>query len=145
VKTLSLSVTLALAAMALAPVARAEMPMGNYEFQIQGRYDFHTWVWAITPCASGGCVHVNATPRPVAKATAYDGDAQLTNGRYTLIVDDPYGLRCGDIYYGPAIPTHDTYSWDAATLAGSLDSSFATGCNGEPGGSYTYPFGLSRM
>jgi hypothetical protein len=77
---------------------------------------------------------VGAIPRPIAKATDYDGDAQLAKGRYTLTVDDPYGLRCGDIY-----------SWDATTLAGSLDSSFATGCNGEPAGTYTYPFTLSRM
>jgi hypothetical protein len=135
VKTLTLSVALMLAAVALAPVARADMLIGNYELQIPGRYDFHTWVWAISSsCTSGGCVHVGAIPRPIAKATDYDGDAQLAKGRYTLTVDDPYGLRCGDIY-----------SWDATTLAGSLDSSFATGCNGEPAGTYTYPFTLSRM
>ena len=58
--------------------------------------------------------------QPVAKAFNYVGDAQLVNGRYTLTVDVPDGLRCGNIYYGPTIPTHDVYTWDATTLAGSL-------------------------
>lgn len=127
-----------------APVARAAMPFGNYDLQIEGRHDFHTWVWAITACPGGGCVHVNAIARPVAKAFPYTGDAHLADGRYTLAVDVPDGLRCGDIYYGPTIPTHDVYTWDAVTLAGSLESSFAAGCDGAPG-AQTYPFTLSRM
>lgn len=135
---------LAVAATALSPVARATMPYGNYDLQIEGRYDFHTWVWAITACP-GGCVHVNAIARPVAKAFPYIGDAHLADGRYTLIVDVPDGLRCDDIYYGPTLPTHDVYTWDAVTLAGELQSSFDTGCHGAPAGSYTYPFTLSRL
>ncbi len=151
-KTLALGVVLALATASFAPVARADMLAGNYELQITGRYDFHTWVWAISQCKLTGspapvadCAHVSAIARPVAKAFDYQGDAPLANGRYTLTVDVPDGLRCGDIYYGPTIPTHDVYSWDATTLAGTLDSSFDTGCNGAPAGTYTYPFTLSRM
>jgi hypothetical protein len=143
-KILILSVGLTVAALGIAPVARAEMSIGNYELQIAGRYDFHTWVWVISSC-SGGCVHVNAIARPVAKGFDYEGDAQLANGRYTLTVDVPDGLRCGNVYYGPIVPTHDAYSWDATTLAGSVDSSFATGCGAAPAGTNTYPFTLSRM
>jgi hypothetical protein len=128
----------------LAPVARANMLFGNYNLQIVGRYDFHTWIWSITKC-SDGCVHVNAIAQPVAKAFNYVGDAQLANGRYTLTVDVPDGLRCDNIYYGPTIPTHDIYTWDAATLAGSLESSFDAGCDGAPGGTHTHPFTLSRL
>jgi hypothetical protein len=69
----------------------------------------------------------------------------LADGRYTLIVDDPYGLRCDNIYYGPTIPTHDVYTWDATTLVGSMDSTFDVGCDGAPGGTYTYPFTLTRL
>lgn len=135
---------LGMLAVVAAPVARAAMPFGNYDLQIEGRYDFHTWVWAITACPGGGCVHVNAIARPVAKAFPYTGDAHLADGRYTLAVDVPDGLRCGDIYYGPTLPTHDVYTWDAVTLAGTLESSFAAGCDGTPG-TQTYPFTLSRM
>ena len=148
-KRLALSVALTVAAVALAPTARAES-LGNYALQIEGRYDFHTWLWAMSPCGGSlkspeGCVHVIGIAQPVAKAFNYQGDAWLANGRYTLTVDVPDGLRCGDVYYGPVIPTHDVYSWDATTLAGSLDSSFATGCDGAPAGTYTYPFTLSHM
>jgi hypothetical protein len=152
VKTPTLGVVLTVAVVAFTPFARADTLLGNYELQIVGRYDFHTWVWWISQCFPpgsqapvDGCAHVQAVARPVAKAFDYQGDAQLANGQYTLTVDVPDGLRCGDIYYGPTIPTHDIYSWDATTLAGSVESSFATGCNGSPAGTYTYPFTLSRL
>ena len=63
---------IALAAVALAPAARANMALGNYNLQIMGRYDFHTWLWSISWCNSA-CVHVNATAMPVAKAFNYAG------------------------------------------------------------------------
>lgn len=144
ITTVMLAGLLTLAATAQAPTAQAGMAFGNYDLHIVGRYDFHTWVWAITKCP-GACVHVNGIARPVAKAFPYTGDAPLVDGRYVLTVDVPDGLRCGDIYYGPTIPTHDVYTWDVTTLAGSLDSSFAAGCDGAPGGMNTYPFTLSRL
>lgn len=143
-KALALSVWLTLAALWFAPAASADMRTGNYQLLITGRYDFHTWIWAISRC-SGDCVSVRAIPQPVAKAFEYSGSAQFSDGRYTMAVDIPDGLRCGDIYYGPVIPTHDIYSWDASTLVGSLDSSFASGCNGSPGGTNSYPFTLAQM
>ncbi|MCW2563039.1 MAG: hypothetical protein JWQ31_1599 [Mycobacterium sp.] len=138
------SAALAVAAMGLAPTAHAKMWVGNYSLNIQGRYDFHTWVWAVTPCG-GDCKYVTFIPQPFARAFYFDGPAQLANGRYTLIVDDPYGLRCDNIYYGPTIPTHDVYTWDATTLVGSMDSTFDVNCGGAPGGTYTYPFTLTRL
>jgi hypothetical protein len=145
-KGLTLGVALTVAAVALAPVARAEMPFGNYALQIDGRYDFHTWSWSIGPCLGSpvGCVHVSPQGMPAARWFEYSGDAPLANGQYTLTVDVPDGLRCDNVYYGPIIPTHDVYSWDATTLAGSLESSFATGCDGAPAGTNNYPFTLSR-
>ncbi len=141
---MALAIVPTLMATVFPSAAHAEMHTGNYELMITGRYDFHTWVWAISSCR-GACVSVHAIPRPVAKAFEYNGAAQFEGGRYTLTVDVPDGLRCGDVYYGPVIPTRDVYSWDAATLAGVLDSSFASGCNGSPGGTYSYPFSLARM
>ena len=126
--------------------AAVSMPIGNYEANIVGRYDFHTWVWAVAACpVDDDCVHVVTIPRPVAKAFSADVDASLRDGRYTMIVDDPFGLRCDNVYYGRTILTHDTYSWDAATLTGTVTSSFPVGCNGEPAGDYTYPLQLQRM
>ncbi|WP_242456344.1 hypothetical protein [Mycolicibacterium sp. P1-18] len=126
--------------------AAASMPIGNYEMNIIGRYDFHTWVWAVAACPiDDECVFVLTIPRPVAKAFSSEQNALLRAGRYTMVVDDPFGLRCDNVYYGRTIPTRDTYSWDAITLTGTVTSAFPVGCSGEAAGSYTYPFVLVRM
>jgi hypothetical protein len=147
------SAVLGLAATALisAPPASA-MNLGNYALNMPDRRDFHTWILsAVSPCRNPDnskrqdCINVLTVPQPVAKAAYTNADAFLVDGRYTMALDDPFGLRCGDIYYGPTIPTHDVYTWDATTLAGEMVSSFAAGCDGAPGGSLTYPFTLARM
>jgi hypothetical protein len=136
----------------MAPPATATMYLGNYSVHIPDRRDFHTWIWsALTLCPDGqggnvpDCINILFIPQPVAKAAYSRGNAHLADGRYIMTIDDPFGLRCGDIYYGPTIPTHDVYSWDATTLAGEMVSNFAAGCDGAPGGSLTYPFHLTRM
>lgn len=132
----------------LAPPAGAiTNPLGNFAMNIPDRFDFHTWIWSIPPCVSAGppeCIHVLAIAQPIAKAFNYGDDVHLVGSRYTLTADDPYGLRCGNVYYGPTSMTHDIYSWDANTLAGTLTSSFDAGCDGQPG-TLTYPFWLTRM
>jgi hypothetical protein len=133
-----------------APSANAvNNPIGNFDLIIPDRLDFHTWVWSVSACADGvppvpRCIQVTGIARPIAKAFNYTGVAQLVDGRYTLTVDDPYGLRCGNLYYGPTSTTHDIYSWDATTLAGTLVSSFDAGCDGAPG-TLIYPISLARM
>ncbi|WNG84929.1 hypothetical protein C6A86_015550 [Mycobacterium sp. ITM-2016-00316] len=130
-----------------APMSQAEPFFANYQMLIPDRYDFHTWTWAVSHCipAAADCAHISAIPMPVAKAFEYTGEAHLADGRYTLTVDVPDGLRCDNIYYGPVIPTRDIYSWDAVTLQGTLSSSFAAGCGGTPSGTFTYPFSLVRL
>jgi hypothetical protein len=132
----------------LAPSADAA-PIGNYNLIIPDRADFHTWIWSVTACLNGvvsqpDCVFITAIPQPVAKAYNYQNQAHLAGGHYSLTVDDPFGLRCGNIYYGSTSPTHDVYVWDAATMAGTLTSSFDAGCDGAPG-TLTYPFSLTRL
>ena len=89
----------------VAPLANAANPIGNFDLIIPGRFDFHTWVWSVSPCVGGAsppqCIHVFGIARPIAKAFNYAADAHLVDDRYTLTVDDPYGLRCGDVYYVP--------------------------------------------
>ena len=138
------AILLAMSAVVLAaPAAHADTPHGNFELRIEGRYDFHTWIWALAHC-DGDCVFVQAIPQPVARAFPYSGDAHLADGRYTLAVYVPDGLRCGNIYYGTTIPTRDVYTWDAVTRVGTLTSSFDAGCDGRPG-VLTYPFSLVLM
>ena len=127
-------------------VAHAGVFYGNYQLVIPQRYDFHTWTWAVAFCVpqAPDCVEINAIPMPIAKAFEYRGNAYLADGHYTLTVDVPDGLRCGDVYFGPVIPTRDVYTWDAAPLQGTLESSFASGCDGAPG-TLRYPFSLVRL
>ena len=143
-------VVLLAAAVTLAPPAGAAgLKLGNYNANVDGRYDFHTWIWAISSCTPPGnaeqCARVSAIPMPIAKAYEWYGVANQVNGTYTLTVDVPDGLRCGNVYYGPVIPTRDVYTFDAVTLAGTLQSSFAVGCDNAPGGTFTYPFSLVRL
>lgn len=127
--------------------SHADPIFANYQMTMPDRYDFHTWTWMMSHCmpAAEGCVRINAIPMPIARAFEYVGEAHLADGRYTLTVDVPDGLRCGNVYYGPVIPTRDVYSWDATTLQGTMTSSFAAGCDGAPSGAFTYPFSLARL
>jgi hypothetical protein len=149
VRSALLGVALAMVVVLSPPAAQAETAYGNFEMQIQGRYDFHTWLWAVSRCPGDpeatGCLRVQAIAQPVAKAFPFRADAHLVDGRYTMTVDVPDGLRCGNVYYGPVIPTRDMYTWDDAARSGTLSSSFATGCDGAPGGTLTYPFRLVRL
>lgn len=146
----AVATALAPVALALAPAAHAgALMIGNYNANVEGRYDFHTWIWSISSCAPpngvGQCANVSANPMPIAKAFQWYGQARQNDGTYTLTVDVPDGLRCGNVYYGPVIPTRDVYTFDAVTLRGTLLSSFAAGCDGAPGGTFSYPFSLVRL
>jgi hypothetical protein len=132
-----------IAALGQASPASAEMQVGNYELHIPDRYDFHTWIWELRWCGED-CRELRSVPQPVARAYPYGGQAHLLGGRWTFTVDVPDGLRCGNVYYGQTIPTHDVYAWDSTTLGGTMVSTFDAGCDGQPG-TLTYPIVLVRM
>lgn len=141
---------LAPAAVVLAPVARAvTMQAGHYSAYVDGRYDFHTWIFTFMSCNPPNdlseCANVSANPMPIAKAFQWYAQAHQADGVYTMTVDVPDGLRCGDVYYGPVLPTRDVYTWSATTLTGTMQSSFAAGCDNSPAGTFTYPFRLVRF
>jgi hypothetical protein len=142
-KSLALSIPLITAAVTLAPVAHAGMQYGDYEVQTP-RDPGHSWVWSVRPCEPGlpaSCVQTQAIPRPNGQATAFKASASFANGQYTMPVDVPDGVRC--TYY--FLPSHDVYTWDAATLAGSVTSTFDAGCGNAPGGTASWPFSLTRF
>jgi hypothetical protein len=141
VKVTILAVALSAAAAVLAAPAQAMMALGNYDV-LTNRYTQASWVWFVARCqpVTLDCVYVSAMPRLKFYAY-YEGDAHLVDGRYTLTVDVPDGLRCP----GYSMPTRDTYSWDAVTLAGTIDSEFDAGCFGGPAGSQFWTFALQRL
>jgi hypothetical protein len=146
--------TLALVSVLSAPIAHADMRIGNYEI-LTDRWNDHSWIWSVMhSCGAPDCgtyfedpviapatetMNVRAIPRPL-KSQAFQQSAFFADGRYTLTVDVPDGVRC----IGYNLPSHDVYTWDAVSLVGSIESSFAAGCYGVPGGVETHPFVLRR-
>lgn len=142
-----------------APTANAadQMRIGNYEVA-NDRWNDHSWVWAVAHSCNDGdpeCgtyfedpvvaphtdnLNVIAIPRPP-KSQRFQGTAFYADGRYTLTVDVIDGVRC----IGFNLPSHDVYSWDAATLAGTIVSTYDAGCYGAPAGTSTYTFSLQRF
>ncbi len=141
VKTFAVNVALAVAALTLAPTAHADMLFVNYRLDTN-RDPGHSWIWAVSPCVPkrSGCLTIQAIPQPNGQAAPWKADAHLSDGRYTMAVDVPDGVRCVVQFF----PSHDVYSWDAVTLTGQVDSTFDTGCGGGPGGTDSYPFSLVR-
>jgi hypothetical protein len=147
---------LAVAGIALAPQAvAAPMRIGNYEV-LTDRWNDHSWVWSIMhSCGAPDCAtyfedpviapatttfNVHAIPRPL-KSQAFQQSAFFGDGRYTLTVDVPDGVRC----IGYNMPSHDVYSWEAVSLSGTIRSAYDAGCYGAPGGSDTYAFSLRKF
>jgi hypothetical protein len=141
VKTFAVSLALATAALTVTPTAHADMLFANYRLDTN-RDPGHSWIWSVNPCTpkAPGCATVYATPQPNGQAATWKTDAHLSNGRYTMAVDVPDGVRCVVQFF----PSHDVYTWDAVSLGGQVVSTYDTGCGGGPGGSDTYPFSLVR-
>ena len=118
------------------------MMLGNYDV-LTNRYTQASWAWSIAACIpekSLDCVDVNGIAR-LKFYYEYGGKAHLADGRYTLIVDVPDGLRCP----GYNMPTRDTYSWDEVTLAGTIESVYDVGCFNGPPGTQFWTFALQRL
>lgn len=134
----------------VAPSAGADMAYGNYEV-LSDRWTDATWVWAAYPCETpgkfdempAGCVTVSAVDRPhFFGRSYYGGTARLVDGSYSFTTDVGDGLHCP---MGGYLPTRDTYTWDANSLAGVVESHFETGCFNGPPGVNTWTFALVRM
>lgn len=141
-KIFALSLALAMAALTLEPTAHADIQVGNYRLDTP-RDPGHSWIWAIRPCRydqGPECLTIQAVPQPNGQAAFWNANAHLVNGRYTMAVDVPDGVRCVVQFF----PSHDVYSWDPVTMAGQVDSTFDTGCGGGPGGTNSWPFSLVR-
>jgi hypothetical protein len=131
----------AVSALSMAPTAHADMTLGNYQV-LTNRYTDASWIWFVTTCTETrpGCFQVRARPSPRFGAY-YNGEAILANGRYTLATDVPDGLRC----FGQALPARETWSWDAISLAGTIESAYDVGCSNGPPGVNMWTFALTRF
>jgi hypothetical protein len=132
---------LAAAASVLSPPANA-YTLGNYDV-LTNRYERASWVWTLYPCqvASPDCLYISAAPRLKFYAY-YSGTAHMVDGRWTMNIEVPDGLQC---LPGYAMPTHDVYSWDERTMAGTIESNYDVGCFNGPPGSQFWTFALQRL
>lgn len=126
----------------LAPPSSANFAIGNYDL-LTNRYTRASWFWFVSLCIpekTADCLNVAARPR-LAYYEYYESKVWLVDGRYTFTVDQPDGLQCP----GQVLPTRETYSWDAVTLFGTIDSKYNVGCFNGPPGSQFWTFKLQRL
>jgi hypothetical protein len=142
-KAVVAAVLLSAAAMVVPAPANAAMLLGNYDL-LTNRYTQASWVWFVAQCIpekSAECVDVHGIPRLKFYAY-YQSKAYLVDGRYSFTVDVNDGLRC---LPGYSMPTRDTYSWDAVSLVGTIDSVYDVGCFNGPPGKQFWTFKLQRL
>jgi hypothetical protein len=143
------AVVAAAAVVGMAPMAHADQKLGNYEV-LSDRWanGGPSWIWAFYPCDPGNpggpekpldCAVVSALPRPQ-RGAYYGGTATRVGNQFSFTSDVPDGLRC----LGQVLPTRDTYTWDANTLAGVVESRYDVGCFNGPPGMNTWTFALQR-
>ena len=93
VRALTAMAALTALALGLAAPAGARMQVGHYNAIVEGRYDFHTWLFSFSSCDPptplDTCAMVSANPMPIAKAFQWYGQAHQANGTWTLVVDVP--------------------------------------------------------
>jgi hypothetical protein len=126
----------------LAPPSSASFAIGNYDL-MTNRYTRASWLWYVTLCIpekDPNCLNVAARPR-LQYYEYYQSKVWLVDGRYTFTVDVPDGLQCP----GHVMPTRETYSWDANTLFGTIDSKYDVGCFNGPPGTQFWTFQLVRL
>ncbi|RDH78584.1 hypothetical protein DVS77_10935 [Mycolicibacterium moriokaense] len=135
---------LTLAGAVSAPPADAEVPfpLGNYDV-LTDRYTQASWVWFVAACIpekSQDCRAISGIAR-LKFYFEYDAKAYVKDGTWSFTVDVPDGVRC----FGYNLPSRDTYTWDGATLAGTIDSVYDQGCNNGPPGTQFWTFALQRL
>ena len=121
-----------------APAAADPEVFGTYTFVAD---DGESATWMLTPCADNapGCVRVSETGN--SKRAPWSGDAHWSVGSLILFVQQPDAILCED---GPAAPGMNTYSWDGASMSGSV-SILTNGACGKKAASLSIPFKLTRL
>jgi hypothetical protein len=92
--------------------------------------------WSLWPtCVEAGCVlHMSSVVSPHlgpdSDMPGYGGDARKVDGRWTWQLVKDKGATCPD---GTKTPATYSYSWDQATLAGTVTTLTSDDCGMKPG------------
>jgi len=121
-------------------------PAGAADQDVFGTYSFtadngESATWLLSPCADSppGCARVAASGN--AQRAPWNADALFSVGSWILSVQQPDAIRCED---GTTAPGMNTYSWDAAILAGNA-SILTRGVCGAKTANLSIPFRLARL
>jgi hypothetical protein len=124
----------------------AAAPAGAADPDIFGTYSFtadngESATWLLSPCADSppGCARVAASGN--AMRAPWTAEAHFSVGSWILLVQQPDAIRCED---GTTVPGMNTYSWDAASLAGNA-SILTRGACGATTANLSIPFRLARL
>jgi len=122
------------------------VPAGAADPDVFGTYSFtadngESSTWLLGPCADNppGCARVTASGD--AKRAPWSAEAHFSVGSWILFVQQSDAIRCED---GTTAPGMNTYSWDAASLAGNA-SILTRGACGEATPNLSIPFRLARL
>jgi len=100
--------------------------------------------WSLSPtCVPSWCVlHVTSSTAAqntqIEVAQNFGGVAQLSGGQWTMAVNKPSGIDCGDGTWATSV---DIYRFDQAQTSGTHTITHTAVCGLQPA-SYTKPFGL---
>ena len=136
-KAATAGIGIGLAAVGFASPAYADDFDGTYTVNGGGAY---AGTWVITSCGTDSfipCAHVSQSG---GVNQPWLGDAQLSVGYWTIFADRPDAIVCPD---GSTHPGQATYSWNAATLSGSV-SVYSNGECGSPPKTLAAPITLTR-
>ena len=124
----------------------ASAPAGAADQDVFGTYSFtadngESATWMLSPCADNppGCARVTASGN--AKRAPWNSEAHFSVGSWILLVQQADAIRCDD---GTTAPGMNTYSWDAASLAGNA-SILPHGACGAGVTNLSIPFRLTRL
>lgn len=124
-------------ATATAVTAAEPSVFGTYTLEAE---DGENATWTLAPCDANnpGCVRVSETGS--SQRAPWTSDAHLSVGSWIMFVSQPDAILCKD---GTAVPGVNTYSWDAATLSGSVSILSKGACGTKPA-SISIPFTLTK-
>ena len=119
------------------------MLLGNYDLLTEQVHE-SSWAWGISDCVPEKTPDCIDSQRDIAtevllrvrrKARIWPTAATRWSSMYPMACAAP----------SANMPTRDTYSWDAVSLAGTIDSVYDVGCFNGPPGSQFWTFALQRL
>lgn len=129
--------------------ASADGPLQSSPGELSGTYRYESDTgrvntWVITPCGPG-CADVAVTPVTDTRVVPYGGRALLNDGRWVMTLHYPEAVRCKPPNDFVTVPGTVAFSFEAATLDGTVvNVQDAPACGDPAGAAYQNNFSLAK-